>query len=77
MNDFSVIQGLKERKLRVWQAEQILRGSYGSGLSNSKYQQVYNYLDELAGILDGREETEAQMQEFSDFLLRLGFSENF
>ena len=72
-----IVQGTIDGSISLSQAEWQLRGLYGGGGEPSPYQQVYNYLDEIAGVLDGQEPTEEQHAHFVAFLEKTGFPEKF
>jgi hypothetical protein len=73
----SIVMGIVDGKISLQEAEWRLRSAFGAGQTNSKYQSVYNYLDEVAGMLDGNKETQTNRQQFVDFLQKLGFPEGF
>lgn len=73
----SVIEQAIKGEIKLLDAELILRRVYGSGLKQSKYQKIYNYLDELAGMIEGEEETVENRQDFLDFLGKIGFPSDF
>jgi hypothetical protein len=76
-NEFRIVSMLQRREITFAKAEGILRGTYGSGLSATNYQQIYNYLDEVVGVLDGRPSTSDQYDHFGEFLETIGFPESF
>ena len=73
-DETEILRDLLERRISVGVAEWSLRGKYGSGRANSDFQKVYNYLDELAGMLDGGRETNEDIDRFRAFLYELGIS---
>lgn len=75
--EMSIVMGIVDGTLSLQEAEWRLRSAFGAGQTNSKYQIVYNYLDEVAGMLDGNRETETHRQQFVEFLQKLGFPEGF
>lgn len=44
-------------------------------MTGSDFQQVYNYLDEFVGMIEGREKTPDDYTDFIAFLRRIGFSD--
>lgn len=70
MNELKIVSDLLEQKSTVSDAEWALRAKYGSGQTGTKFQKVYNYLDELAGVLDGKKETGEDIERFREFLER-------
>ena len=62
--------------MTVSSAEWALRAKYGSGETSAAFQEIYNYLDELSGVLDGKKETGQDIENFRDFLDRHEFSVN-
>ena len=75
-NEVEILRDLLDRKTTVSSAEWALRAKYGSGQTGTKFQEIYNYLDELAGVLDGKTETSEDIRSFREFLDRQEFSIN-
>jgi hypothetical protein len=74
-NPKSIVLSAVGGEITLLEAERRLRGTFGSGIVESKYQQIYNYLDEVAGMLEGIEETEVHRKQFSDYLKKIGFGD--
>ena len=72
----AVIRDLLNRKITVSVAEWTLRAKYGSGQTGVVFQEIYNYLDELAGVLDGKVESDEDIKSFREFLDRRAFCFN-
>ena len=70
VNELKIINALLQQESTVSDAEWALRAKYGSGQTGTKFQKIYNYLDELAGVLDGKKETSKDIERFREFLER-------
>ncbi|MBN8632474.1 MAG: hypothetical protein J0L76_16670 [Rhodobacterales bacterium] len=71
----AIVLSAIRRAISLREAEWRLRGSLGSGTTDSDFQQVYNYLDEIVGAIEGRDETPDDHIDFIAFLKRIGFSD--
>jgi hypothetical protein len=76
-NEKVVVEAAMARKISLGEAEWRLRKKFGSGNEQGQYQLIYNYLDEIAGVLDGKKETNEQHSHFVKFVQDLGLSSEF
>jgi hypothetical protein len=73
--ELETVRSILEHKITVSEAEWKLRAKYGSGDTGERFQKIYNYLDELAGVLDGSIESADDIRSFREFLVLGDFSE--
>jgi hypothetical protein len=74
-NERPIILSAIHGAISLREAEWRLRGSLGSGTTGSDFRQVYNYLDEFVGMIEGRDETPDDYTDFIAFLRRIGLSD--
>jgi hypothetical protein len=77
MTPKEIVVAASQGKIGIREAEWRLRGAFGSGETKSAYQEIYNYLDEVAGMIDAGEETLAHRTQFTEYLASVGFPEKF
>jgi hypothetical protein len=73
----SIITAAADGKISLRKAEYLLRGALGSGETGLEYQEIYNYLDEVAGEIDWDDETPNHLMHFTEFLVKVGFPDKF
>ena len=70
-----LIHQIKNREISMAQAEYSLRAHYNSGKILEKLRTLYEFLDEMAGVLDGQSESDEDLKIFSQFIAENGLSE--